>query len=456
MCTPRVGQHDAIGDHVVDPRRTRRAGIRKPVDLDRCRPQRERCGDAAAAIAAQIDEHVERGFVQALRERDRREVGCVVKLRGGRAKTLADRTRVVARSRQQNRIDRLVAKRLDHRDDQKTGRMIAETVRHEANAKPSRSCRRCMREREPPSQRRSAGFDRRRRRARANELLGRTRGFGKESERRDARRVLGDACTKPRRQRIEIAPVAKLAFEEHELPKRVVQLGIERARTRLRCSGSRELLLFLGHEPGLIRKARIAWRHVRASFVRRFGFGETTLGREHVAEQQQAFGMARRERQCVARIAFGRARVTERKLDRREIEPCARVRGTHACGRRICVARAGRVAVRASRIAETEQHGRMRRRDRERTFERNERRGRIAARELDAAEIAKQLDRSGCCGQRETQRCARSVGAAELKLRNCAKAQRFGVVRRLAQKRHRRGFGVGAASGGEKSGDRVE
>ncbi len=129
-------QHEAIGDHVVDPRCTRGARIREPVDLQWRGPQRERLGDAAIAPAAQVDERVEIGRMQAARDRLRCEPGDDVPVLRRRAQAIADRTFAVAAGREQFDLHVLAAQRLEQRNRQQAGRMIAESVRREADAQP--------------------------------------------------------------------------------------------------------------------------------------------------------------------------------------------------------------------------------------------------------------------------------------------------------------------------------
>jgi hypothetical protein len=91
-----------------------------------------------------------------------------------------------------------------------------------------------------------------------------------------------------------------------------------------------------------------------------------------------------------------------------------------------------------------------------RAIERRERGAGGAACELDAAEIAKKLDRIRHDRECRDQRRVRSVGAAEPQLGDRAKPKRLGVMRRLVQQRRRCRFRLGAASGGEKLRDRFE
>src|SRR5207342_658393 len=61
-------QGEAVGEHVVDPRRAGRAGIREPVDLYARRTHRQYFRRAAAAPAAQVEQEVDAGLADVLRD----------------------------------------------------------------------------------------------------------------------------------------------------------------------------------------------------------------------------------------------------------------------------------------------------------------------------------------------------------------------------------------------------
>ena len=167
--------------------------------------------------------------------------------------------------------------------------------------------------------------------------------------------------------------------------------------------------------------------------------------------------MAGRERQRVARVALGVGRVAERELDRREIEPRAGVtRDLRASPPRTLRARRRDRRSRAARCRGRAARPDVRR-DRERAFERGERGRRVAARELDAAEVAQQLDRIGRDLERRDRSVARALSARPSWSSAIARRRSASTsCGALAQERRGRGFGVGAAPRGEQAGDRFE
>lgn len=125
----------------------------------------------------------------------------------GHVQPRADRAAVIGLGGEQVGIHWLRAQRLHQRHAQQAGRMLAKAVGHQPHAQARGIGARWWRHELAP-QRCHAGLDRGGGRARALQLLGRARRFGKEAEWRDAARARGHALAQCPRQTVEVGPVA--------------------------------------------------------------------------------------------------------------------------------------------------------------------------------------------------------------------------------------------------------
>ena len=100
------GQDETVGEHMVDPRRARGTRIREPVHLHRRGTHGQRFRRAAAAPAAQVEEHVDAFAADALRHLRERQAAHVVQARG-RLQAAAHQAAVVAVEREQVDVERI-------------------------------------------------------------------------------------------------------------------------------------------------------------------------------------------------------------------------------------------------------------------------------------------------------------------------------------------------------------
>ena len=202
-------------------------------------------------------------------------------------------------------LDRLFAQRFEHCDDQQAGRMIAKTIGDKTDAQRRIGGLPWMRKREPCARRRHAGLDAGCAGTGATQLLVRSGWLGEKAERRNARCARVDARAQPHRQVVDVAPVAELAAQEDELAKRLIEVRIEGQRARMCCGCGDGVLLFLGHQPALIRKTRVGRRGFPTFGVGRCGLGVAPLRRQSVTEHQQSFRMSRDNCQSLPDVALG-------------------------------------------------------------------------------------------------------------------------------------------------------
>jgi len=208
----RRGQHERVGQHVVDPVRAGGARIGQPVHLHRGRAHRQHLRGTAAAPAAQVEQHVDGGVPDARGDLRVRQRAHLVHLRGGRLQACPQGAAIAGGQREQVQVQAAGGGQLfQQRHDQQPGGMRAEAVGQKAHAQAALAAH------GGGGQRPHAGADDRGALPRTGQLFGGTAVFAQERKRLHCGLALRDGLAHLCRQALDVAPVAQPTLPVEQL-----------------------------------------------------------------------------------------------------------------------------------------------------------------------------------------------------------------------------------------------